>query len=483
MTAKIIEFNVNDAMPTSQLACVSFECYINGEEIEFNPIYFSQNADTDKDNDTKIAEALDRLSYSLENYEERQDYYSDKDIDKALALYEDCLYEALEMWNDFDVKLAKIVNEELENLDIGEIDDCKFEYLGDGNCRLSSENIKSLSKGREVIGKPIGDTVRDAAYNFIEEEVDSIQNSIEMRLGEIGTFKIEIEGSNQMNSGNLQRSLIDQYDIKNCETTNYGSKDVMHMYKPNLSYIYHNGGRSVTRESGDLGGAGSISAKLYASLEKDESFGAQLDEIKEIIVNALENADGSDIYGYKSIVKRAREITRWDIEYGLRNNMDDIIHQFVAEHRAMHEKEFQKIDKLLDQYENTPKEILGENFIQQFKHGGKYFIWAIGWDDEQKDRLNSALTKILNETVAIYEGTKENMQGGIAYLPIDRALAGNLAYSLVRYSQSTRFNQVVRILDEALEKCPAIEVNTDILAELVHTNDEGTNIENCGKVF
>lgn len=483
MTTKIIEFNVNDAMPTSQLACVSFECYINGEEIEFNPIYFSQNADTDKDNDKKIAEALDRLSYSLENYEERQDYYSDKDIDKALALYEDLLYETLDMWNDFDVKLAKIVNEELENLDIGEIDDCKFEYLGDGNCRLSSENIKSLLKGREVIGKPIGDTIHDAAYNFIEEEVDSIQDSIEMRLGEIGTFKIEIKGSNRMNSGNLQRSLIDQYDIENCETNNYGGEGMVNMYKPNLSYIYHNGGRSVTREAGDLGGAGPISAKFYDSLEKEESFGSQLDEIKELVVSALENADGSDIYGYKSIVKRARELTRWDISHSLRHDVNVVIKQFIMDHRVLHEKEFRKIEKLLDQYENAPKEVLGENFIQQFKHGGKYFIWAIGWDDEQKDRLNSALTKILNEAVAIYEGTKETIQARPAYLRADRALASDLAYSLVKYSQGDRYHQILRILEDALEKCPSIKVKTDILAELVHTNDEGTNIENCGKVF
>lgn len=180
---KSVKFNVNKAFSIDSLVNIICKSFINGQEIS-NSKFINMHS---KDSSKEISEAADELWELLANYEDRQDLYTDKDIDKAVDLYEDYLYELHAIWDEAHSKMIDIFDKALSNIDPDCIENCKLKYLGDGIFQLSSENMSNLIKGFEDKARgAITPVIYEAISNFINTELDGDLHSAEMRLGEIG---------------------------------------------------------------------------------------------------------------------------------------------------------------------------------------------------------------------------------------------------------------------------------------------------------
>lgn len=450
---KNIKFNVNKAFDLQYRIEADCICFINNDEVFhiYNPMY--KHYDKDK----QISEFADRLWQQLNDYEDRQNLYTDKDIDEAVGLYEEFLYELNDIWHQVHAKMYTIIDKELENIDTDCIKDCKIEYLGNGECQLSAESMQKLLKGFSQVRITISDMIIKSIHDFANAELNGELLSVEMRLGEIGNFKIIAYGNNEIELepttywDKMSNCLINEKDLKANTDGDYGKVKKAYFHVPKLYSTYNNGMHSVG-VGGDTYIFAGINKYATNNLMQDKSYAEQITKLKETIVNTLENANLKDVRGWSRVISRAKDLTDEQITDSLENHIDKIGKDFAKEYDALNEDAFNRIRELMDKCEAVPAEVFGNDFIEQDdSYRPEIHFTAVGWTQERIDEINSSLSRLYNEAVSIHE----NIINDIKPKTIEIKLGDYFAYHITFYALTNRtkgkqYEAVYEVLSKAL---------------------------------
>lgn len=487
---KNIKFNVNKAFSIDSLVNIMCKSFINGQEISNNKFINMHSKDSSKE----ISEATDELWELLANYEDRQDLYTDKDIDKAVDLCEDYLYELRTIWNEAHSKMIDIFDKALSNIDPDCIENCKLKYLGDGIFQLSSENMCNLIKGFEdKVRGVITPVIYEAIINFVNTELDGDLHSTEMRLGEIGQFKITAYTYNKAkdvlyacSKDILAMHLLDNDDLQNSAEGDYRENKYAYFYTPRYISIYDT--KETNYRSIELGNTSywieGVREYFSDNLMKDEFYSAQIAKLKQTVVNALENADSENVYGLNSIINRAKDLTAMQINSGLVHCINKIGEDFAKEYEEFNESTFTRINKLLDLYRNVPAEVFGNDLIRVCSstdyNSNKIEVEAIGWNQERIDEMNASLSKLFNEIKNVYESTKD-VESKIVEIEIDDFFIHHLTFfELTNRTKAKQYEEVKKILSNTLSGY-TLRIENSLVANAFKSED--ADFSKYGKIF
>lgn len=485
---KSVKFNVNKAFSIDSLVNIICKSFINGQEISNNKFINMHSKDSSKE----ISEATDELWELLANYEDRQDLYTDKDIDKAVDLYEDYLYELHAIWDDTHSKMIDIFDKALSNIDPDCIENCKLKYLGDGVFQLSAENMHNLITGFEDKARGmITPTIYEAINNFINTELDGDLQSAEMRLGEIGQFKITAYTYNKAkdvlytcSKDILAMHLLDNDDLQNSVEGDYGEIKHAYFYMPDKCLSIYN--KDASYHNISLGTSYYIDeVQQYFSdnLMKDKSYADQIYKLKETIIKTLENTDSNGVRGWSNIINRAKDLTAIQINSGLVHHIDKIGKKFAEEYKELNESSFGRIDKLLNAYYDVPKDVFGDDFVKQYASsysGNKIEFESTGWTQERIDKINSFLARLFNEAKNIYESTKDIKPKTIE-IAIDEFFIYHLTFfELTNKTKGKQYQAVEKVLSTALN---GYTLNVENSLIINASNTKEVDFSKYGKLY
>lgn len=481
---KSIKFNVDNAFDLRYIITTHDTIYINNREVIQRMLfsYYSKLNRADS-----MGELLEEF-YDILTNRRGASNYSDEDINRAVSNYEEALNEAYDLWEQAESKIAKLIEEELFNLDEDAIEGCKLEYLGGGICQLSSENLKVLKEGSDNIDKVISGAVGEKVYNFIEkylsnEDIECRSRINNTEISAIISFRNDT-GYRPEKSSTSSCRIISSYELLDNAENDYGEVLNGYFYIPKIFSKYNDNAVWTHYSPGAPYGSFGVSGKFAESLLEDSDFSEQMKEIKEMIVQALENYQSDAVKNWNGIVNRAKALSEFEITNRLAGYINKVGKDLNNDDADESVKELSKLDSLYQEYLNTPEEVFGNDFMRIWKdpdHSSAMKFSAVGWTQERIDEINSRLSRIIDEAQSIYDNMPEIEPNVIQIRLGDGPFVQDISfYELANYSKAKKYEEIVKALEPALDDYMLKFKDSKILEA---SREMISDDENCGQVL
>lgn len=409
---------------------------------------------------------LQKLNKALELYDDRYNYYSDADIEKAVDEYDELLIEAENFWKEANIALTKSLENALAD-DTSIIENCKLEYLGDSNYQLTSDNTDNLLTEKTDFIAKLNSRTKSNVDKFINDYLINDLPSIEMRLGEAGTLKIIMETFIDATYID-DRHMIVVSEVNEKLENEHTEILTAYFYIPNFTSAFNNEATYCMSYPSAPYNVYGVRPDFFKKLMQNSAYAEQIHEIKNVIINALENADNSNVRGWSSVIKRAKNLEDKDINNHLAHNLERIGKKFAEDYQASNTKAFTQLDRLWHEYYYVPEEVFGDDVINLSSDmhdiHSKINFKAIGWTQERIDEINYRFERILNKAKSIYSELSDNAPKNIE-IPLDDLFISNLTYFKLAYeTQGVQFKAIKKVLDVALANY-TIKVTDAFIAE------------------
>lgn len=411
---KTIKYNIMSVFNITNVISDRYQLYINNTKIKEDILWFENGHK--QHNSKMIDELVEDLEGYLDDYQDEGYQFSNRDIDSALSEYEEILEDILILIDEADEKICKELVSALDNVDENAIEGCITKHLGNGVFQVSSENIRDVLQSQNSISKVAGTAMMQTIYDFIANNLANEDLSYSIKVNDEVVVKLFVRLENELDDvAQLRKGvdfrifkMFDAFDGNNVEY-DYGESKEGHFYLPPLNRVYNGNAFSYNASPGGAYAPGTVKHPTTDSMLEDDEYRSQIEELKKLVLSALNNYQPEYDRGWKALLKRAENLNYYDINTALIFYLKKIGNQFNDSYEETNKEALDKIMKLYEQCYKVPEEVFGNDFMYDVEYTYKegYYFRAVGWTPKRIDEMNTKLGSLLNQINSIYDSLKQ----------------------------------------------------------------------------